>query len=538
MILKKIDAYYTGANRFWIPILCGLLYSLGLPPFSGMLHAAFTPMPLLSFAALIPLFYFATRAPRRRALIHTYLHCAAMTLGQYYWIGFDTADGFWILILIGVALISIVWGALYFAAALAFRYSMRRLPRLYIIVYPAVWVLVEYFRTTTDLAFPWSFLGYSAAGILPFAQLASVTGVWGLSYIIVVGNIALWELLRAYKSGVGTRRRQWREVAAWAALTIAISVWGAVRMSGKTPQTPVSKIAVMQSHMDQFHWGRGSLDTAVTVSDSMVRAAAKSKPELIIFSESALMCYLDRRPDIMQNVLDWAKDASATIIAGALHLERPKDAAGPNDYDAYNTAFLTDVDNDSLLRYSKILLVPFSEIMPFEANFPILSRVNLGGSSFKRGESESVFRINEKLEIAPYICYEIIFPDFVRRRLKESTNMLVQITNDGWFGRTSGPYQHAVMAQTRSIENGITLARAANSGISMIVDQYGRITEKTGLYTRDMIVRDVCVYRVKTLYNRFGDWFVWLCAGIVIVGIAWIATVSIKSKFLSTPKST
>jgi len=527
MILKKIDAYYTGANRFWIPLLCGLLYSLCLPPFNGMLHPVFTPMPLLAFAALIPLFYFATRMPRRRALIHTYLHCAAMTLGQYYWIGFDTAGGFWILILIGVALISLVWGALYFAAAMAFRYSMRRLPRLYIIVYPAVWVLVEYFRTTTDLAFPWSYLGYGAVGILPLAQLSSVTGVWGLSYIIVVGNIALWELLRAYKSDAVTRRSQWRNVIVWAALTTAIIVWGAIRMSAKPPQAPVSKIAIMQSCMDQFHWGRGSLDTAITVSDSMVKEAAKHKPDIIIFSESAMMCYLDRRPEIRQQVLDWSRRARAPIMVGALHWEYINKAETRRDYNSYNTAFLTDVGGDSLRRYHKILLVPFSEIMPFEAKFPILSRVNLGGASFKRGESESVLRVNDNLEIAPYICYEIIFPDFVRRRLKESTNLLVNITNDGWFRRTSGPYQHAVMSQTRSIENGITLARSANSGISMFVDPYGRITQKTGLYTRDMMVRDVCLYRVKTLYNRFGDWFVWLCAGLVFLAL----TLSITTLF-------
>ncbi len=451
VILKKIDAYYTGANRFWIPIACGLLYSLCLPPFSGMLHPVLTPMPLLAFAALIPLFYIVTRTPRRRALIHAYLHCAAMTLGQYYWIGFDTAEGYWALILIGVVLISLAWGALYFAAALAFRYLMRRLPRLYIIVYPAAWVLVEYFRTRTDLAFPWSFIGYGAVGILPLAQLSSVTGVWGLSYIIVACNIALWELLRAYMFGAD-KRRQLRAVIVCAALTIAIFVWGAVRMGGKVPQEPVSKIAVVQSYMDQFHWGSGSLDTAVTVSDSMVKVAAKHKPDIIIFSESALMCYLDRRPEIKQQVLSWAKNAGAPIMVGALHWDFINDAETRRDYDVYNTVFLADVDGDSLRRYHKILLVPFSEIMPFEAKFPILSRVNLGGASFKRGDSEAVFRINENLEIAPYICYEIIFPDFVRRRLTDSTNLLVTVTNDGWFGRTSGPYQHAVMAQTRSIE--------------------------------------------------------------------------------------
>jgi apolipoprotein N-acyltransferase len=522
IILKKIDAYYTRGNRFWLPPLCGLLYSLCLPPFSAMLHPVFAPMPLLAFAALIPLFYFATRAPRRRALVHTYVYCAAMTLGQYYWIGFVTADGYWALILVGVALISLAWGALYFVAALAFRYASRRLPRLYIIVYPAVWVLVEYFRTMTDLAFPWSYLGYSAAGILPLAQLSSATGVWGLSYLMVAGNIALWELLRAYKSG-GSPRKPLINVCVLVVMTLAIFTWGAVRMGSRPPAAaPASTIALMQSYMDQFHWGRGSLDTAVTVSDSMVKEAAKSKPGLIIFSESALICFLDRRPDVKQWVFDWARSANAPIMAGALHWERPGGTAGKDGYEAYNSVFLTDAGGDSLIRYDKILLVPFSEIMPFEARFPILSRVNLGGASFKRGGSESVFRINGNLEIAPYICYEIIFPDFVRRRLKESTNLLVNVTNDGWFGRSSGPYQHAAMAQMRSIENGITLARAANSGISMFVDPYGRILAKTRLYTRDMTVMELPLYRVKTLYGRFGDWFVWLCAGVVLVGGVWM----------------
>jgi apolipoprotein N-acyltransferase len=243
---------------------------------------------------------------------------------------------------------------------------------------------------------------------------------------------------------------------------------------------------------------------------------------LIIFSESALLCYLDRRPEIKRHVLAWADRAGVPIMAGALHWDRrPGMLSGSSDdkdYYVYNTVFLTR--DGKLVPYHKVMLVPFSEIMPFEAQFPILSRVNLGAAGFKRGESEAVFRINDKLEIAPYICYEIIFPSFVRRRLSESTNMLVNVTNDGWFGRSSGPYQHAAMAQMRSVENGIALARSANSGISMFVDPYGRVLAKSGLYTRDIIIRDVPTYRIMTFYARFGDWFVALCAVLAAVGIA------------------
>ncbi|MDR2578952.1 MAG: apolipoprotein N-acyltransferase [Chitinispirillales bacterium] len=511
----KTAAYCGGAKRFWIPLLCGFAYSLCLPPFSSMMHPVFTPFPLLAFAALIPFFFFATRMPRRRAFIYSYIYCAAMILGQKYWIGFVTAEGLWVFIIIGVALISLAWGALYFAAALLFRLCVKRLPRMYVAVYPAVWVLVEYFRTLTDLAFPWSYIGYSAAGILPLAQFSSFTGVWGLSYLIVLGNIVIWELLCACRARENTQQK-WLAFGVWAALVVGIFVWGAFRMN-RGPATPeTARIALMQSYMDQFNWGAGSLDTAVTVSDSMVRVAAKEHPDMIIFPESALLCYLDRRPDIRDQVLAWAA-AGVPIMVGALHWDRPSDPSSEDDYDVYNTVFLTQ--GGRLVPYHKVMLVPFSEAMPFEARFPILSRVNLGEAGFKRGPSEPVFRISQNLEIAPYICYEIIFPSFVRRRLKESTNLLVNVTNDGWFGRSSGPYQHAAMAQLRSIENGISLARAANSGITMHVDPYGRILSKTKLYTRDMVIRDIPTFRIMTYYARFGDWFVMFCAILAAAGI-------------------
>ncbi|MCL2182637.1 MAG: apolipoprotein N-acyltransferase [Chitinispirillia bacterium] len=515
---RKAAGYCGAPNRYWVPLLCGLAYSLALPPFNSMLHPVFAPMPFLSFAALIPFFFFATLQPRRRGLVYSYIYCAAMILGLHYWIGFVTAEGLWVFILIGLVLISLAWGALYFVAALAFRFCFKKLPRLYIVVYPAVWVLVEYFRTLTDLAFPWSYIGYSMTGILPLAQFSSFTGVWGLSYLIVLGNIVIWELVRAYVAREDVRQKL-LTFGVWAALVVGIFVWGAVRMNvAPEAEAETQRIALMQTYMDQFNWGPGSLDTAVTVSDSMVRIAAAEKPDFIIFPESAMHCYLDRRAAIRERVLSWAAGAGVPIMVGSLHAEQ----AGRDGYNVYNTAFLTD--GDRLLPYNKIMLVPFSEIMPFQAQFPILSRVNLGGASFKRGTSESIFRINDRLEIAPYICYEIIFPSFVRRRLLESTNLIVHVTNDGWFGRSSGPYQHAAMSQMRSIENGISMARAANSGISMFVDPVGRISGQTGLYTRDIAVRDVPVYRIITYYGRFGDWFVMLCLLIAAAGAVTLFT--------------
>jgi len=515
IILSKIRSYYDIGNRWWLPILCGFLYALPHPPFNSMLHPIFTPMPIFAFTALIPLLFFATRKPRRRALVHSYLYCVALTLGQYYWIGFVTAEGYWILILIGVVLIALGFGAYAFIAALAYRFFAARLPRFCVIVYPAVWTLIEYGRTMTDLAFPWAYTGYSTVGILPLAQFASFTGVWGLSYIVVLGNVVIWELLRAVRAKENVQQK-WLNVGVWAALAIGIFVWGIFRMHiDHTDNSKTVKVALMQSYMDQFHWKSNSLDTALTISDSMVSVAAKTSPDVIIFPESALLCYLDRRPDIRRQVLSWVNDTKKPIIVGSLHWENA--ATGLNDdYDVYNTVFMAD--SEKLTPYHKIMLVPFSEAMPFAMRFPILSRVKLL-SGFKRGNEETLFRISENIEAAPYICYEIIFPSFVRRRLTGSTNLLVNVTNDGWFGRSSGPYQHAAMAQTRSIENGITLARAANSGISMFVDQYGRVLSKSKLYTREIITGDIPTFRIITFYTRFGDWFIAFCAILTAAGI-------------------
>ncbi|MFW5813226.1 MAG: apolipoprotein N-acyltransferase [Fibrobacterota bacterium] len=514
VILRKISRYYESGNRWWLPIVSGLLFSLSLPPFNSMLHPLFTPFPLLSFVALVPLFFFATRRPRKKALSHSYIYSVFMALGQYYWIGFVTAEGLWAIILVGVALISMAVGVFYFSAALLFRLTRRFLPRMYILVFPAVWVLIEYSRTLSDISFPWSLLGYSSVGFLPLAQFSAFTGVWGLSFLIVLGNIFIWELLLSLRTNENIQQK-WIHCCVWGALVVGIVGWGMFRM-GKDPEPQGEmKVSLLQSHMDQFNWADNSIDSAFTISESMIDEAAVEKPDLIVFPESGLLCFLDRKISYRRKAMSWVKKTGIPFIVGALHWDKASEGS-PYEYDVYNTAFL--VQSDRLIPYHKIRLVPFSEGMPFEAQFPILSRVNLGEADFMRGTEETVFEIGENIKAAPYICYEIIYPSFVQRRLEKSTNLLVNVTNDGWFGRTSGPYQHAAMAQMRSIENGISLVRSANSGISMFVDPFGRVLSRTGLYERAILTHTVPESRIHTFYSQYGDWFVSLCALIVLVG--------------------
>ncbi len=164
-------------------------------------------------------------------------------------------------------------------------------------------------------------------------------------------------------------------------------------------------------------------------------------------------------------------------------------------------------------------LVPGSESIPFKSGIPILSRLNIGSADFTPGSEPVVFDAGNEIKAAPFICYEMIFPALIRERVQRGANLLVNITNDGWFGKSTAPYQHAVMSRMRSIENGVSQIRSANSGITLAADQYGRLLGKTELYTRDELIVSIPVSRIDTLYTRFGDWVVLFSAVFLALGI-------------------
>ena len=139
----------------------------------------------------------------------------------------------------------------------------------------------------------------------------------------------------------------------------------------------------------------------------------------------------------------------------------------------------------------------------------ILSRINLGEADFSKGVEAKNFEIKKGIFAAPFIWFEVLFPNFVRNRVLNGTNLLVNITNDGWWGRSLGPYHHAAMSRMRSIENGVSMARCANSGITMFIDQFGRILSTTTLYERTVLTQSLKIKTIPTLYTKYGNWFVW-----------------------------
>ncbi|HEX2958416.1 MAG TPA: apolipoprotein N-acyltransferase [Chitinispirillaceae bacterium] len=520
IILEKTSLFLRAKNRWWIPILTGLLFSLSQPPFNHTFNPVFAFFPLLSFIVIVPLFVFATHHSIKRAMVDSALFGFFASVSQYYWIGFVTAEGLWHLILIGVVLIALYFGLYYFAAAMVFRFISKKLPRLYLQIFPAFWVCVDYIRTLGEVSFPWSFMGYSLVPFLPIAQMASVTGVWGITFLIVLMNCLIWDLLKSYRSSGDTLPR-WLHVCVLFLFICGISIWGAVRMSGNTEGGKELKVSLIQSNLDQLNWGVNSLDTAFLITDSMITEASLQNPDLIIGPESALLCFLSRRAEYRNRVVSWVNSMRIPLLLGGLHWEKAPQSR-IYDYFVYNSAFLFKPDTSFPLIYSKIKLVPFSEALPFEGVLPILSRVNLGEADFKQGSEQAVLQIKDSLRIAPFICYEIIYPGFVQQRIKKGVDCIVTITNDGWFGKTSGPFQHAAMAQMRAIENGRPLVRCANSGISMIVDLFGRVSSKTPIYVRQILTGSLKLDQKSTFYLQWGDWFVAACFGMCSVAMVFL----------------
>ncbi len=529
-LLHNSVKWYRAKNRWWLPLIAGLFYSLCQSPFNHVTHPVFFLFPFISFIIVIPLFVFSLEEPLKRAALKTYLFGITASLTQFYWLANVTLEGLWHLIMLALFALTLFIGLLYLLYGMLFRFIAKRFGSFYLILFPVVWIIIEYVRTLGDMSFPWALLGYALTPILALAQLASITGVYGLSFIIIFGNIIILELIISVYKNHQIKLKLF-QLGIFSLVLILLALWGGSRLKSHSNFNKTLRIALIQNNMDQGNWnGMVSLDTSMAITEQLLITAAERNPDLIILPESGVYCYLERSRRARARVIGWSSLIRVPMIFGTLHFKRESDNPYYK-YKVYNAVFSFDVGYSGFEHYYKIKLVPFSEALPFEGAFPILSRVNLGESDFHRGSEEKLLTIRNKYYAAPFICYEIIYPDFVRRRVNNGANLLINVTNDGWWGRSNGPFHHATMARMRSIENGVSLARCANSGISMLVDPVGRIIDKKGLYKRAVLTGSIPYERIDTFYSKFGDWIIRTALIIFILAIANLYIQKFRKKY-------
>ena len=417
-----------------------------------------------------------------------------------------------------------------FAAILAFFpavFSMGlaaigRTPLRFLITAPLLWVTVEYIRTFIFTGFPWSLLGHSQYLRLNLIQIADLFGAYGISFLIVLSNTALFLILsqiikQPWQHQPITKRPLTAAAVLFVLAFLFTWIYGGWRIKSTDALiagSPTVRIAVIQSNIDQaVKWNPDFQTFSIKTHSRLSLEAKKENPELIVWPESATPFFLffDKAPT--QKVIEFIQQADTDFLIGS-----PSFVRNQGNIEYYNSAYLIQPRIKSINKYDKAHLVPYGEYVPFKRWLPFLGKVVAQVGDFRPGEPGKTLPWKKDASVGIQICYEIIFPGLSREMVRNNADLLINITNDAWFGTTSGPYQHFSMTVFRSVENRRTLVRAANTGISGFIDPVGRILASTQLLEEAAVTRTVPLIRHRTFYTRFGDLLALAClAGTIFV---------------------
>ena len=379
----------------------------------------------------------------------------------------------------------------------------------------------EWLRGHLLSGFPWNSFGYALTEPLALAQTASLIGLWGMTFLAV----AIFASPAVLIDGRSRGRKPWIAPVAALALLATMAIFGAVRLSLQpTILTPVT-LRIMQPNLQQdvkFNYAAKAavMQKYLTLSDraSGPQSTGVRDAQILIWPESAFPFFLTREADAMAQIADLLPKGTV-LITGAVRA--PDLPAGARVTRAYNSIYLIDHDGSVLSVYDKLHLVPFGEFLPYQNwmekfGFEQLTKVQGG---FIPGTRRRTMEIPNAPRVLPLICYEAVFPGDVTSR-DDRPGWIVNLTNDGWFGITTGPYQHLQQSRMRAIEEGLPLVRAANTGISAVIDPLGRIVARLGLGVEGVLDSSLPSAIAPTIYARAGD-----IPAAIIIGVALIIVI-------------
>jgi len=413
-----------------------------------------------------------------------------------------------------LALIGLAGGVITAVFSWGVAVASRKSVLLTLVLAPDLWVALEFARAHLPIiAFPWNLTGYAASGNLALVQLTTVTGIYGLSYVIALyGSLVACAILAG-------RQRLWKIVIASTAVLIFVAIGGRYLVPSESPrftahlvQTNFAQAYEYPPDWMQVH--AGDLDELGQISVD----AARRIPGLIVWPESPAPFSLQDAV-FAARARQIAQDSGSDFLVGAEDWKQ--NAAGK--WDATNSAVLLNPSGQRIFTYDKIHLVPFGEYVPLRKWLTFTGKLTADLGDFAPGSVYSVGRLPDG-RFGTFICFEATFPDAVRRFTAGGAELLINISNDGWFGRSSAPAQHLMMARVRAVENRRWLLRDTNNGFTVSVDPYGRIAAQLATDIRGQLDAPYDFRSDLTLYARFGDWFAWLCviASIALLGAALI----------------
>jgi apolipoprotein N-acyltransferase len=366
---------------------------------------------------------------------------------------------------------------------------------------PVLWVAGEWIRGHLMGGFPWGLIGYSQHGELLVIQIAELAGVYGVSFLVVAVNAALAALV-----GLGWRRARAGALAA-AALLVASLGFGARVGGDEDGAGPSLPIAVIQPSIEQeLKWDPAHNEEVLAIHERLTREAGARRPALIVWPETAAAIFLRADRALLARLIALSQSLETPLLIGSIDRE-----GGPRGK-FLNSAFLL-TGQGIRAKYDKIHLVPFGEYVPLGWLIGFVRSWAEFISDFDAGKTATVFSVSGT-PFGTVICYEVIFPELFREFVAGGARFMVNITNDAWFGRTSGPWQHLATLPLRAVEHRVAIARAANTGVSAFVDPSGRVSAFLPLFQRGFLERRVRLRTRTTLYTRLGDWLPYGCLGL------------------------
>lgn len=479
---------------------------------------AFSPisMGFLAWIGLVPFFLVIEKSDWKDAFITGFLWGGLVALGTLYWIGWAT----WI----GFGFVVCIWPLYWASFALLLHLALQVFGRKGYWCAPFLWTLMEWISSLGPLAFPWNVLAYTQTQMPVFIQWASFTGALGISFWIVTLNVLVFFFVQ-------TQDRIFR--IRWILgyfLTLGIPfIYGMQAFSHREASERVLKVALVQGNVDPYKkWSESFLDSNFVIYDRLTRKLINDSVDLVVWPETATACFLRHRFVYLNWVKFLADTLHVPILTGTLDYEWKENHAPA----MFNAALLVHPNSWNLDIYRKMRLVPFSERVPFSDHFSrvvsFLQKYIPEIGDYSPGDSVVVFSFHtskntQSHRFSSVICYESVFPYLIQKFVFKGAEFLVVITNDGWFGNTSGPRQHAQIAVLRAIETRRWIVRCANTGISEIIDPWGKVIASTQWNQEAVLLGRISPVSKQTFFVQHPWVFlrtVWvLSGGWVILGL-------------------
>ncbi len=480
---------------------------------------------IAAFFALVPLLHVLQGKTLREGFAAGAVAGLVGNVGILYWVAYVVVQYGYLPIYVGgaamlalAAILSLYTGL--FGAGMSY-FRKRAIPDL--VSAPVLWTAIEYGKSHLFTGFPWGNLAYSQYRNTYLVQIADVTGTFGITFFIIVINVIAFDVLstRRFKD-----KAMWAKIAGGIVLTALVIGYGHYRAGNVLDafrNRPSKDVLIVQGNIDQsVKWDPTYQRETIDIYERLSREALASKTDLIVWPETAAPFYFQDIDDKHRDVVSVAVRSNSYLLLGSPSYR----FKGAREL-VQNSAFLVGPSGDVVGRYDKVHLVPYGEYVPLRSVFPFLGHLIADVGDFLPGRVFNLLAMGDT-KIGTLICYEAIFPEIAAEYGRKGADLFVNITNDAWFGRTAAPWQHLSMVTLRSVENRKYTVRAANTGISAVIDPLGRIVARTELFERTTLKGRVYLGNHETFYTRRGDVFAWGC--LVVLTVLFLITFKRRKK--------